>query len=251
MTPPRVIVILQSNYIPWKGYFDLMNAADEFVLYDEVQFTRRDWRNRNKVVVGGAAKWLTIPVETKGRYDARIDEVRVSDPGWAARHFQTLRHAYGKAPYWRDYAAPLEDLYIRAAELDRLSAVNRLFLAALADWLGIDTPLSESTDVPRTTDDPVARLIEVCLARGATDYLSGPAARSYIDSSTFARSGLGLHYADYSGYPDYDQGAAECVHGVSVLDLLMRLGPAARDHLKSSAGLSAISTRAVQDARGN
>ncbi|MEM6622014.1 MAG: WbqC family protein [Pseudomonadota bacterium] len=239
----RTIVILQSNYIPWKGYFDLMNAADEFVLFDEVQFTRRDWRNRNKVIVGGAAKWLTIPVETKGRYDVRIDEVRISDAGWASKHFQTLRHAYGKAPYWRDYGPKLEALYTQAAGMDHLSTVNRLFLGVMAGWLGITTPLGESSDLARTTADPGARLIEICLARGASDYLSGPAARSYIDPDAFARAGLGLHYADYTGYPEYDQGGAEFTHGVSALDLLMRLGPVARDHLKSANGPIGLAER--------
>jgi len=237
----NTVVILQSNYIPWKGYLDLMNAADTFVLFDEVQFTRRNWRNRNKVIVSGAAKWLTIPVDSKGKYDIRVDEVRISDPTWADKHWQTIRHAYGKAPFWAEYGPALQELYTQAEALEMLSEVNRLFLGALAGWFGIETKLAECTEVPRVSPDPSERLIEICKGFGAADYLSGPAAKTYIETKRFADEGIALHYADYSGYPEYPQNSQEFTHGVSAIDLLMQVGPSARDHLKSGAGLQGIS----------
>ena len=88
------VAIVQSNYIPWKGYFDMIASADEFVLFDDVQYTRRDWRNRNRIVLDGQLHWLTIPVETKGRYEQRIDETQIADHSWAANHLKTLQHAY-------------------------------------------------------------------------------------------------------------------------------------------------------------
>ena len=102
---------MQSNYIPWKGYFDLIHAVDEFILYDDAQFTRRDWRNRNQIKTPRGVEWLTIPVAVKGRYHQKIRETRVSDPAWGAAHWATLAHNYGKAPYFREYAPRFEALY--------------------------------------------------------------------------------------------------------------------------------------------
>lgn len=230
----RTLVILQSNYIPWKGYFDLMNAADLFVVFDEVQYTRRDWRNRNKIVIDGAAKWLSIPVQTKGKYDASIAEIEVSDNAWAANHWNSIRLAYGKAPFFDVYRDGLEDTYVSAGALSHLSAINRLFLEHLAPMLGIDTEIAESRAVARTTHDPAARLVEICQAFGATCYLSGPAAKSYIDPDLFDAAGIRLEYADYEGYPSYAQNSETFEHGVSVIDLLMHTGDDARSHLKST-----------------
>jgi hypothetical protein len=241
---PRTIVILQSNYIPWKGYFDLMNAADEFVLFDEVQFTRRDWRNRNKIIVDGQPKWLTIPVQSKDRYHATVNEMCVSDDKWAQKHLATIKHAYRKAPFFKDYLPLLEDCYAIASGMERLSDINRLFLERLAPLLGIKTPMTRSEDVPRTTDAPDARLVEICLARSGTDYLSGPAAKSYIDRTTFTKAGVGLHYADYTGYPEYPQASEVFEHGVSVIDLIMWTGVEAASHLKSRQSFAAITETA-------
>jgi WbqC-like protein family len=100
----KTLAIIQSCYIPWKGYFDLINAADEFVLYDDVQYTTNDWRNRNRIKTPQGTQWLTIPVEVKGRYEQRIDETRISDPDWAERHWKTLIHNYGTAQHFGDYS---------------------------------------------------------------------------------------------------------------------------------------------------
>ena len=230
----KTIVILQSNYIPWKGYFDLMACADEFLLFDEVQFTRRDWRNRNRIVINGEARWLTIPVASKGRYDAAVREIEISEPDWAQKHWRSIALAYGKAPHFDRYAPALETAYGDAAALTRLTDVNRLFLRAIAGFLGLSTPLLDAFDVPRRSHTPTGRLVEICLARGAKRYVSGPAARAYIDEAQFRDAGVELRYADYSGYPEYDQGGAAFEHGVSVVDLLMRCGPDGRKQLKSA-----------------
>lgn len=230
----KSIAILQSNYIPWKGYFDIMAAVDEFVIYDEVQFTRRDWRNRNKIVQHGQVHWLTIPVLTRGSFHMAIDQVRIADPNWSQKHWTTLRHAYSKAPYFELVGPVLEDIYRRAGECQLLTEVNEILLRGIATLLGITTPMSRSQSVPRKSDSPTARLVEICLARNARDYLSGPAAQAYIDQQQFDAVGIRLFYADYSGYQEYSQGTAQFDHGVSIVDLLMRCGPAAINHLKSS-----------------
>ena len=166
------VAIVQSCYIPWKGYFDLINLVDEFILYDDRQYTRRDWRNRNRIKTPQGSQWLTIPVEVKGRYEQRIDETRISNPDWAERHWKTLTHNYGSAPHFDDYRETFEELYAGSTD-PRLSAVNRRFLEAINGLLGIKTRLSWSTDY-EAEGSKTERLVSLCRAARATTYLSGP-----------------------------------------------------------------------------
>src|SRR5690348_13129609 len=108
----KSLAIVQSNYIPWKGYFDLINSVDEFMLFDDMQFTRRDWRNRNRIKSAAGPLWLTIPVQVKGRYCQRIDETKAADLDWARRHWETIQHNYRRAAYFADYAPIFEELYL-------------------------------------------------------------------------------------------------------------------------------------------
>ena len=158
------VAAVQSSYIPWKGYFDVIDHVDEFVFLDEVQYTRRDWRNRNRIKIGGALQWLTIPVEVKGRYHQRIDETRIADPSWADRHYKTLVHAYRRGPHFEQTAALLEPLYRRHGGTELLTDVNTAFVEAICDQLGIERRLSRSTEYA-TGEEPSERLLDLCLAR--------------------------------------------------------------------------------------
>jgi hypothetical protein len=229
----KTIAILQSNYLPWRGYFDIIAAVDEFLIFDEVQFTRRDWRNRNRIMVQGAPHWLTIAVKTKGKFDIPINQVEVVDGTWAEKHWRTIAAAYGKAEYFALYRAALEQAYAQAGRLTLLSAINELFLKLLMGFLDLPDRIGHTTTIPRQAETPTERLVEICVARGADTYLSGPAAKAYIEPEKFERAGIALRYADYSGYPPYDQKAPVFEPGVSMLDVLMRCGVASRDHLKS------------------
>jgi WbqC-like protein family len=225
------IAIVQSSYIPWKGYFDLIRAVDEFILLDDVQFTRRDWRSRNRIKSPHGPIWLTIPVNNKGRYTQAIQEVTVVDHEWAARHWQAIRGSYLKAPFFCAYADRLEALFTNCRH-ERLSAVNHAFIVAICELLGISTKLSWSSDyTPR--HGRMDRLIDLCRATGASEYLSGPTARDYIDLETFEAAGIRARFADYSGYPEYPQPHAPFDHQVSVLDLLLCTGPRAIDYMKA------------------
>jgi WbqC-like protein family len=237
MSAGKRVAIVQSCYIPWKGYFDLINLVDEFVLYDDRQYTKRDWRNRNRIKTPQGSQWLTIPVEVKGRYEQRIDETRISDPGWADQHWKTLTHNYGSAPFFDDHRQQLESLYEGAGE-ERLSVVNRTFLEELCGILGIATPLSWSTDY-EAEGTKTERLVSLCRAAGATTYLSGPSAREYMDESLFAEAGIALEYMDYSGYPEYPQLHPPFDHAVTVLDLILNTGPEAPRFMKSFAAREA------------
>ena len=228
--PQRRVAIVQSSYIPWKGYFDLIRAADEFILLDDVQFTKRDWRSRNRIKTKDGLAWLTIPVHSKGKYLQTIAETTVSDTEWARRHWQTIRGAYARAPYFAAYADAFAALYA-APPGDRLSDINRAFIDALCQALGITTRITWSSEYD-PGDGRNERLIDLCVKAGATEYVSGPAARSYIDEAAFAAAGVAVVFADYGGYPDYPQPYPPFEHAVSALDLLFCCGPRATDFMK-------------------
>lgn len=227
----KKLAVCQSNYIPWKGYFDLINSSDEFVVYDDVQYTRRDWRNRNKIKTCNGMLWLTIPVEVTGKYFQDIQDTRISQPGWNIAHWKTICHTYGKAPHFPTYKARLEEMY-RTATQDHLSAINRHFIDGICAILGIRTPLRWSREFS-LPDDPNERLVRLCQETGATHYLSGPAAQSYLDERLFAKAGIAVEWVDYSGYPEYQQLHPPFEHRVSIVDLLLNQGPNSYKFMKS------------------
>lgn len=220
----KSVVILQSNYIPWKGYFDLIHDADEFILFDDMQYTRRDWRNRNQIKTEKGQEWLSIPVDVKGKFFQRIDETMVADSSWAVSHWQKIRSVYRRAPHFQQYAEDIEALYLKAKEVRRLSEINRLFLNGVARLLGLRANLKWSTDYP-STDGKTERLVQLCKSAGAQRYISGPAARGYIEPGLFEEAKVELVFKDYSGYPEYPQSFPPFAHGVTVLDLLFNVGP--------------------------
>ena len=230
----RTVAIVQSSYIPWKGTFDLIGLADELILLDHVQYTRRDWRNRNRIKTRDGPRWLTIPVQVKGRYEQRIDETRVSDPAWRERHWRTIEQSYGRAERFADHAGALERLYADTDE-ELLSRINHRFLIAICRLLGVGTTISWSTDYElrgRRTE----LLLDLCLQAGATEYLSGPSARAYLDEERFAAAGVAVRWMDYAGYPEHPQLWPPFVHEVSIVDLLLNAGTDAPRYLKSTAG---------------
>lgn len=216
------VAIIQSSYIPWKGYFDIIRSVDEFVLLDDAQFTRRDWRNRNIIKTASGLHWLTIPVETKGRFDAPIDSIHIAG-SWAENHWRNLRHAYARAPYFSWLAGRLEPLYESLGKEELLSVVNRRAIEEICAILGITTPIRWSREYPIEgvrTD----RLVSICVAANATEYVSGPSARAYMELDKFDSAGIAVRFVDYSGYPEYDQLHGAFSHGVTILDVLFHLG---------------------------
>jgi WbqC-like protein family len=233
--PSRTVVITQSNYLPWRGYFDLIRQADELILLDSVQYTRRDWRNRNKIKTASGPLWLTVPVEVKGLYHQAIDEVRVADRGWSAAHRRAIELAYGRAPHFPDGFAWLDGLLADLAGETSLACVNEALLRALCARLGIATPIRRCTDVlERETlkrTDATGRLVDLAIAVGATRYLTGSAAQGYLDVSAFTRRGIEVEWMSYEGYPDYPQLWGAFEPAVSVIDLLLNTGPDAPAYL--------------------
>lgn len=224
------VVIIQSNYVPWKGYFDLLHHADTVVFLDTVQSTKNDWRNRNQIKTQAGKSWLTVPIRHSNAL--RVREVEIAQPGWATKHFRTLSQAYGRAPFASQVLPAIGALYEEAAGLQRLSEVNRVFIRGACAMLGISTPLLEVerllSDGENDALEATARLVEICRRLGATSYLTGPAARAYLEEKAFAAAGVRVEWFDYHGYPEYQQLHGVFDHAVSILDLLLMTGPGAR-----------------------
>lgn len=227
----KKVAILQSNYIPWKGYFDLINMVDEFVLYDDMQYTRRDWRNRNKIKTPQGPKWLSIPVEVKGKYFQKINETLVSDKSWTVTHWQTIKQFYSKTPFFKDYKEIFEEFYMNNQEA-RLSLINAGLIELVNSILGIQTKITWSSDY-ELFEGRTEKLLGICRQSGADVYLSGPAAKDYFDESLAEDMGIQVEWMDYSGYPEYSQLYPPFEHGVTILDLIFNEGPNAKSFMKS------------------
>lgn len=226
-------LILQSNYIPWKGYFHAISKVDVFVLYDDVQYTKNDWRNRNLIKSKMGLQWLTIPVETRHKSLQKINQAKVVPTNWAQKHLLTIKHNYAKAAYYKYYLPFFEDLY-NNCKYRYLVDVNSYFLANICNLLDIKTTIVQSSDYDLKSADKSERLVEMCNKINVTDYYSGPAARSYIKDELFNEANIDLHYLDYSNFPAYKQLYLPFLHEVSILDVILNNGSEAKNFINKS-----------------
>ena len=227
----KKVAILQSNYIPWKGYFDIIGLVDEFIIYDEVQYTKNDWRNRNKIKTPTGVQWLTIPVSQK-TLSQKICETEVTFSNWGKKNWNTLKSNYGKAPYFKPLSEPLEDFYTTTT-FTKLSDINRWLIDHVCSIIGITTKITDSR-IYMLEGDPTERLVSVCKQAGAEIYLSGPAAKNYLREELFTQAGIQVEWMNYDSYPEYAQMYPPFEHGVSVLDLLFNVGGDAKEYMKFS-----------------
>jgi len=226
----KKVLITQSNYIPWKGYFDAIHSVDEVILLDNVQFTRRDWRNRNQIKTPTGIQWITIPVKVKGHFDRQISEIEVSDPGWSARHWKTIYHNYHAAPCFEQASSFVESIYARATG-KYLTEINYWFLTELCKWMKISTPIRVHT-VP-SKEDPTERLVNLCKQTGATHYFTGPSAKSYLKEESFTKENIQIRYLNHENYPPYPQLYPPFAHNVTILDLIFNTGKEYYKYLKT------------------
>lgn len=226
------LALLQSNYIPWKGYFDIINSVDEFVIYDEAQYTRRDWRNRNLIKTKNGLLWLTIPVEVKGRFTQKICETKIADKTWAEKHFKSIRHNYSSAPFFPVYSGVIKEAYIKCKEIMYLSEINRLFIEVINSILGVKTQITNSADY-HYSGNQNEKIVEICKLAGADKYVTGKAARTYLDTELFSETGIEIIWVDYSGYPEYEQIYPPYEHKVSIIDLIFNKGEESTRFMKS------------------
>ena len=219
--PAGRAAVLQSNYLPWKGYFDIIHDVDLFVFYDDNQYTSRDWRNRNRIKSAAGAQWLSVPVGADR--NRLIHDVEIPDPAWQQKHFQSLRQTYAKAPHFGRYRSWLEHVYLEQ-QWSNLSALNQGTVQHIArEFLGIRTQFADSRSYA-ALGQKLDKMVDLVRKTGASTYLSGPSAKDYIVPERFAEAGIALEWKDYSGYPEYPQPHPPFEHGLTVLDLLFNTG---------------------------
>jgi hypothetical protein len=231
------VVILQPSYIPWRGYFHQVAKADLFIFYDDVQFDKRGWRNRNRIKTAQGAQWLSIPVFARGAQTENIpiNQIRlVWEEPWNTKHWTSIKHAYSKAPYFDFYKDKIESLYTTHPEF--LADYTIETTIALARLLGIEhTQFKRSSEIPGINGQKTDRLIQILKAVGATHYISGPSAKDYIENEKFEEAGISLEYMVYN-YPEYQQLYPPFDPQVSVLDLLFMTGPFAFNFITGDKG---------------
>ena len=214
--------VVQPSYLPWRGYFHMIEKADVFVFYDDVQYDKHGWRNRNRIKTAGGTRWLTVPVAAGGNVvtGLPINEVLIADHRWAAKHLATISQAYARAPHV-DRCIDLLAPHL-TSEQDRLADLTIASTIALAQELGLDRTFVRSSQLG-LSGDRMARLLAVLQSVGATHYISGPAAKAYLDEGALAEAGISVEYMSYD-YPEYGQVHPPYDPQVSVIDLLAMEG---------------------------
>jgi hypothetical protein len=223
------LAISQSNYIPWKGYFDIIAAADLFIIYDDAQFTKNDWRNRNIIKTKNGLSWLSIPVGkniNRSIYDVELHHE------WQKKHWHLIELHYNSANYFDEISQWLKPLYLNT-EYKYLSDANKTFITSICKYLDIKTQINESKNYV-LKGGRSKKLVNLCIKTGATSYLSGPAAKNYLDTHLFDEAGIALEWMDYTGYKKYNQLWGKFDHNVSILDLLFNCGTKSKTYIKNS-----------------
>ncbi len=216
----KTVVILQSNYIPWRGYFDLVKAADLFVFHDDLQYTKGDWRNRNRILTPRGPEWLTIPTGTDEH--RLICEVEISDQHWKQKHRRRIEESYRSAPYFEPNRSVLDFLYDNS--ITNLSDYNQRAIREIARRLSIETNFGDSRSL-HLTGTKTERVVSILQQVHATRYISGPAGKNYLDIRLFEEAGIALEYFSYDAYREYPQLHAPFRGDVSILDLIFNVGP--------------------------
>ena len=226
----KKVAIIQSNYIPWKGYFDIINTCDEFIIYDSVQFTKNDWRNRNRIVTSSGVRWLSIPV--KHHFGQTISETKVASHDWSGRHWSIIVENYRKSKFFSKYSREFEAVYFNCRS-EYLSDINRALIVAVCNILGIRTRISRCTDYKFVATGRTQRLVDLCVQANAGCYVTGPSALSYLSTDLFFNAGIDVEVYDYEKYFEYSQMQAIFDHNVSIIDLLFNEGENAQRYMKS------------------
>jgi len=223
-------VILQPMYLPWIGYFAMIDETDAFVFYDDVQFVERSWHRRNKVKMpDGRSMWLSVPI--RKRYGQKINEARIdTDLEWRRKHWSTIVHAYGRAPFFRQYSASLQEIYEK--EWEYLADLDITLVKLISEHLGLTCTRFVRSSGLGVSGQKTDRLINVLKKLGADEYVSGPAAKSYVELDKFEREGIALYWYEFK-HPVYPQLHGAFLPYMSIVDLLFNVGDEALSTIRS------------------
>lgn len=220
----RRIAVSQSNYLPWLGYFALINSVSTFVIYDSAQFTKNDWRNRNRIMSNGTAFWISVPCLTKGRMGQAVFETEVKPVDWVRKHISSMRMSYGKTPHFAWFEERLFPTLLELETESQLSEVNQRLLNLIIGDLGIPTEIL-SDHMMALSGDANSKLIQICRQLNATEYVSGPSGSNYLDLSLFRERGITVQYMNYSPVSNFlERWAPVAQEPLSVIDTIARLG---------------------------
>lgn len=223
----KKIAISQSNYVPWRGYFDLISQADEFIIYDDMQFTKNDWRNRNQIKTPQGVIWLSIPAGDS--INRKIREVQITNSTWQFKHLKTLEFNYKRAPYYQEIMGLIAPLYLDI-KYETLSEANESFIRAICNYLDIATKITHSWDYG-LSEGKTERLIDLCNQACASKYISGPSAKNYLNKNLFTDSNIELVWMNYGCYQPYPQLWGSFDGNLSILDALFNCGKSTMQYL--------------------
>jgi len=224
----KKVAILQSNYIPWKGYFHIIQKVDYFVFLDTAQYTKRDWRNRNLIKTPEGLKWLSVP--NNGTQKMMINEVQIdNDSKWFEIHFKTLENCYKKTKYFKDYSCFLEKVYLKT-RWQKLSELNQFMIKEISKFLGIQTIFCNSDEF-NLVEGKNKKIISIMQQLQSNYYLTGPSAKSYLDVQKFKENNIKVEFMNYPKYPEYPQSWVNFENNVSILDLLFCVGQDAPNYI--------------------
>ena len=225
------VVILQPGYLPWLGFFDQMYKSNVFVIYDDVQYDKHGWRNRNRIKTAQGIQWLTVPVLTMGQDKPLVNEVLINNKvDWRRTHLRTIKQNYSRAPFFNKYFDIFEEIYSK--EWEYLLDIDVTFIFAIMRELGLNTEIKFSSSLGIMGKD-TGRLVDICLYLGASEYLTGDAAKDYLDESLLSQNDIKLEYHHYQ-HPVYNQLYGEFIPYLSVIDLLFNHGNESLDILTHS-----------------
>ena len=227
----KKIAIVQSNYIPWRGYFDMMNYVDEFIIFDDMQYTKRDWRNRNMIKASHGPIWLSIPVKVKGKFSQKIRETALLSDNWTVQHWKAIELNYKKAAYFEEISTLLKPIYSK--KYSTITDVNLSFIKAINDYLGIKTKISYSWSY-FLEEERSTRLASLVEQTNGTHYVTGPAAKNYLNLEPFKARNISVEWFSYEGYEEYAQLWGEFNGAVSIIDLLFNHGKNSKSYIFKS-----------------
>lgn len=226
-------VILQPTYLPWIGYFGMIDAADIFVFYDDVQFVKKSWQQRNRIKIQGTAKWLTVPVTHNHR--PKINEVKINNlkkwtKNWTYKHWRSIDYSYNKAPFFEDYNSEIKEIYDK--QWQSLCDLDIYIIKELSRCLKIHEPkFIRSSAIEGIEGVKTDRVMNILKEIGADELLANPGARAYIEKDKFKDENIKLYWFEFK-HPVYPQLGGEFIPFLSVIDLLFNTGKKSRNYIK-------------------
>jgi hypothetical protein len=226
-----IIGILQPGYLPWLGFFEQVHRCDVFVIYDDVQYDKHGWRNRNRIKTANGVQWLTVPVHADIDEGRLVREAKIDNrTNWRKKHLMSIKQSYAKAACFKEYIGVFEDAFAREWEL--ILDLDLFFIRKFLEILGMGDKRLELASTLNVDGDKVTRLINICKMFGADTMYNGAAGRSYMDEVLFRENGVNLVFQDYK-HPVYTQLHGEFVPYLSVVDVLLNHGGASLEIIKS------------------